>query len=350
MSPVSHSFASPSIIGRELPEDEDEMSLLILSFDRSSDRIAEYLSEQLNAPTKDPRVASFCSSTELFSSPHEDWEKIFHQVLKHASLSHNDLLGFLVLIDIATTNRLHLAQLSRIRSLLLFLNAQHPFQSILTFILHAHPHNQLYTSALTCFNLLLLLLHLYPWVQGILFHSIDAIDDPHLAHQTVADQLASIFLPVSSLREDSLRTNRSVCVEFLQLIQHLLIDPTRKLLVVLVEANVKKSLQQPFQSALLIQRGHQAALQIIESKAKNLDQWNSLEKRSRSIVILNSFELTRDLLTELVLEPCQRKLLNRQAYLFWLRKKFDTIDDLDAQLTRGIELCRKILRLSKNEK
>lgn len=316
------------------------MSLLILAFDLSSDRIGSHLCQLLNAcsPSKDLRVASLCSSKELFDAKHGDeWEKIFAPVLKSDCLSSNDLLGFLVLIDVATSNRLHLHHLSRIRSLLLFLNIEHPFQSILTFIFHAHPNNQLYTSALTCFNLLLLLLDVYPLVSGVVFHGVDAIDDPQLYHSTLADQLASIFRPVSSLREDPIRTNRSVCVEFLQFLQHLLNDPRRKLLISLVDPNVKKSLQHPFQSALVIQRGQQAE---VSSKAKNLDQWNSLEKTSRSIVIVNSRELTRELLTQLVLEPYQKKVEHRHAYLFWLTKKFDAID----RLTEGIDLCREICK------
>ncbi|CAF4345063.1 unnamed protein product [Adineta steineri] len=130
------------------------MSLLILSFDSSSDKIGTHLYNILNSSLSSnyPHIASLCTYNQLFSSSINEYEKIINNSLRIDSLSHNDLLGFLILIDIATTNKLHIDDLPSITSLLIYLNQKHPFQQILTFIIHASSTNQLYTSSLTCFN------------------------------------------------------------------------------------------------------------------------------------------------------------------------------------------------------
>ena len=319
------------------------MSLLILSLDTSSDRIGFHVHQLLNSalPSTHPHVASFCSSVQLFSSTCDDFARVLYGSLKTDSLSHNDLLGFLVLVDVATTGKLHLDRLSSIRSLLTYLNHQHPFQSILTFIVHAHADNRLYTSSLTCFNLNLLLLCIYPLVHGIVFHAIDQISDHRAYHATVAGQIASIFRPVSSLREEkNRRTNRSVCTEFLQFSQHLLSDPSRKVLI-MIDKNWKPYLRSSSRATLLIQRGKPLS-RVDEIPWKNVDVWNSLENHSNSILIVNNDEFNRDLLSALVIEPCRRKLTAHNAYLHWLRKKFD-INDIEVQLNRGVRFCEEIL-------
>ena len=324
-------------------DDPTSMSVLILSLDVSSDRIGFQLHQLLNSAfsSTHPHVASFCSSVRLFASTCDDFERVLHESLKTDCLSHNDLLGFLVLIDVATTGKLHLDHLSSIRSLLTYLSHKHPFQSILTFIVHAHAHNRLYTSALTCFNVNLLLQCIYPLVHGLVFHSIDQITDDQTYHVTVARQIASIFRPVSSLREEkNRRTNRSVCTEFLQFSQHLLSDPSRKLLI-MIDKNWKSYLRSSSRATLLIQRGKPSS-RVDGIPWKNVDVWNSLESHSDSILIVNNDELNRDLLSALVIEPCRRKLTAHNAYLYWLQKKFD-LNDIEVQLNRGNRFCEEIL-------
>jgi hypothetical protein len=321
------------------------MSLLILSFDLSSDKIGAHLHNLLNSSLSSnyPHIASFASSEQLFSSVTTDYEKIFNNSLKTNFLSHNDLLGFLILIDIATTNKLHLNNLSSITSLLIYLNKKHPFQQILTFIIHASSTNQLYTSSLTCFNLNLILLHIYPFVNGIIFNNIDQINDYQIYHSLIASQIASIFLPVSSLREDKKRLNKSVCIEFLQFLQHLLNNPNKKLLIMFTN-NLKKYSTQSSYASLLIQRG-KPSLSNTEMKLNNLDIWNSLEKnleQLQSTLILNNDQFNNMLLEKLILQPYKRKINMNKAYLYWLRKKFD-IQNIEEQLKRGIQLCENII-------
>jgi hypothetical protein len=319
------------------------MSLLILSFDLSSDKIGADLHNLLNSSLSSnyPHIASFCSSNQLFSSLTNDYEKIFDNSLKIDSLSHNDLLGFLILIDIATTNKLHLHNLSSITSLLQYLNKKHPFQPILTFIIHASSTNQLYTSSLTCFNLNLLLLHIYSFVNGIIFNNIDQIDDYQTYHSIIAGQIGSIFLPISSLREDTKRINKSVCIEFLQFLQHLLNNPNKKILI-MFNNNLKKFLNKPSQAALLIQRG-KPSLFLNDIKFDNLDIWNSLEDNSQSTLVLNNDQLNNNLLEKLIIEPYQRKISMNKAYLYWLKKKFQ-IKFIEEQFNQGIQLCENIIR------
>ena len=317
------------------------MSLLILSFDLSCDKIGAHLQNLLNSSLSSnyPHIASFCPSNQLAN----DYEKILNNSLKTDSLSHNDLLGFLILIDIATTNKLHLANLSSITSTLLYLNKKHPFQQILTFIIHASSTNQLYTSSLTCFNLNLLIYHIYPFVTGVIFHNIDQIDDYQTYHSRIAADIASIFLPISSLREDKKRINKSVCIEFLQFIQHLLNHPDKKFLMMFT-ANFKKFVKKNSYAALLIQRG-QPSLFINDIKSNHLDIWNSLEKnlpQLQSTLILNNDQLSKDLLEKLILQPCQAKMDMNKAYLYWLRKRFD-IENIEEQLNQGIQLCKNII-------
>lgn len=316
------------------------MSLLILSFDLSSDKIGRYLHNFLNSSSNSPRIATFCSSNELFSSTINDYEKIFSNSLKFDYLSHNDLLGFIILIDIATTNKLHLHNLSSITSLLIYLNKKHPFQSILLFIIHASSTNQLYTSSLTCFNLNLIFSQIYSYVNGIIFHNIDQINDYQTYHSIIAKQIASIFLPVTSLREDKQRVNKSVSIEFLQFIQHLLLNPNKKILILKLN-NLKKYFNQSSNAMLFIQRG-QPSLLNNDIHLKNLDIWNSLEKNSQLTLILNNDQLNKNLLEQLILKPYEKKLSMNKAYLYWLKKKFD-IDNLDEQLNQGIQLCQNII-------
>ena len=66
---------------------------------------------------------------------------------------------------------------------------------------------------------------IYSSVNGIIFQNIDEINDHQNYHSIIVSQIASIFLPVSSLREDKKRWNKSVSIEFLQFIQHLLVNP-----------------------------------------------------------------------------------------------------------------------------
>jgi hypothetical protein len=317
------------------------MSLLILSFDLSSDKIGANLHNLLNSSLSSnyPHIASFCPSTHLFSS--NDYEKLINNSLKIDCLSHNDLLGFVILIDIATTNKLHLNNLPSITSLLLYLNKKHPFQQILTFIIHANSTNQLYTSSLTCFNLNLLIYHIYPSVNGIIFNNIDQINDYQTYHSIIAAEIAAIFLPVSSLREDKKRLNKSVCIEFLQFLQHLLNNPNKKLLI-MFNSNFKKYLQKSSTySALLIQRG-QSSLFPNDIKSYNLDIWNSLEKNFQSILILNNHQLITDLLDKLILQSYRNKIQMNKAYLYWLRKKF-SVENLEELLNQGIQLCENII-------
>jgi hypothetical protein len=316
------------------------MSLLILSFDISSDKIGGQFHNLLNSTSNSPPIASFCSSNELFSSSNNDYEKIFSNSLKLNSLSHNDLLGFIILIDIATTNKLHIDNLSSINSLLIHLTDKHPFQSILLFIIHASSTNQLYTSALTCFNLNLLLSRVYSYVNGIIFHNIDHINDYQIYHLTIARDLASIFLPVTSLREDKQRWNKSVSIEFLQFIQHLLLNPNKKILIMKIN-NLKKYFNHSSYAMLLIQRG-QPSLANNDIQWRNLDIWNSLEKTSQSTLILNNDQSNTNLLKQLIIQPYEKKISMNHAYLYWLKKKFD-MNNLEEQLNQGIELCRNII-------
>lgn len=319
------------------------MSLLLLSFDSSSDSIGRELYQLLNASSKSPPLASFCSSEQLFASSN-DYEKIFFDSLKTDFLSSNDLLGFLLLIDIATTNKLHLQYLSSIQSLLDHLTLQHPFQSILSFIIHASPNNQLYTSALTSFNLNLIFSHLYPFVHGIIFQNIDQINDHQIYHSTIAEQIGQIFLPISSLRENSKRLIRNVSVEFLQLIQHLLNDPEKKILIIKTE-NLKKSFHPTSNALLFIQRGQPTAATLNEIQLNNLDIWNSYEKhlsQLRELLIVNNDQLNRLLLEQLIIKPYEKKSQMNRAYFHWLKKKFP-IENLENLLHEGILLCEKII-------
>ncbi|CAF1914988.1 unnamed protein product [Rotaria magnacalcarata] len=322
------------------------MSLLILSFDLSSDKIGIQLYNILNSSLSSnyPHVASFCSSDQLLSSSTNDYEKIFWNSLKTDLLSHNDLVGFIILIDIATTSKLHLKDLSSIKSLLVHLNRKHPFQQILTFIIHAHSTNQLYTSALTCFNLNLIFYYIYPYVNGIIFNSIDQINVYETYHSIVASQIASIFLPVSSLREDKKPINQSVCIEFLQFVQHLLSNPNKKILIMSNNINDKKFLSKSSYATLLIQRG-KPSLSTNDIKLKNFDVWNSLEtthERLQITLIINNDEFNNDLLDKLIVQPYKLKMNMNKAYLYWLRKKFD-IKYLEEQLNQGIQLCENII-------
>ncbi|CAF3159211.1 unnamed protein product [Rotaria sp. Silwood2] len=321
------------------------MSLLILSFDLSSDKIGTHLYNILNSSLSSnyPHIASFCSSNQLFSLITNDYEKIFNNSLKEDFLSHNDLLGFIILIDIATTNKLHLKNLSSIKSLLLYLNKKHPFQQILTFIIHANSTNQLYTSSLTCFNLNLIFYYIYPYVNGIIFHNIDDINVYETYHSIIALQIASIFLPVSSLREDKKRINKSVCIEFLQFIQHLLSNPNKKILI-MFNNNIKNFLNKSSYATLLIQRGKPSLL-TNDIKLNNFDVWNSLEINHEQLqitLIVNNDQLNIDLLEKLILQPYNKKMNMNKAYLYWLKKKFD-INNLEEQLNKGIQLCEYII-------
>lgn len=319
------------------------MSLLILSFDISSDKIGLNLVNLLNSSSNQPHIASFCSSNDLFSSEINNYEKIFFNSLKTNFLSHNDLLGFLILIDLATTNKLHLTNLSSIQSLLIYLNTKHPFQQILTFIIHANPTNQLYTSALTCFNLNLLLLNIYSYVHGIIFTSIDHINNHEQYHIQIASQIATIFLPITSLRENNQRLIKTISIEFLQFIQHLLNNPYKKILIIKTE-NFKKYFQLSSHALLLIQRG-QPSLFLNDIQIKNLDIWNSLEKnlsQLQKILILNNEQLNENLLEQLIIKPYEKKIQMNKAYLYWLKKKFD-IKNIEQQLNQGIELCKNII-------
>ena len=319
------------------------MSLLILSFDFSSDKIGGHLHDLLNASSNSPHIASFCSSKDLFTSTTNDYEKIFINSLKTDLLSHNDLLGFLILIDIATTNKLHLQYLSSITSILSYLNEKHPFQQILTFLIHASAFNQLYTSSLTCFNLNLIFSRIYSSVNGIIFQNIDQINDHQNYHSIIASQIASIFLPVSSLREDKKRWNKSVSIEFLQFIQHLLVNPEKKILVMKTK-DFKKDFNPSSHAILLIQRG-KPSLSDEDIRLKNLDIWNSLEKniqQLQSTLILNNDQVNKNLLEQLILKPYERKLHTNKAYFYWLKKKFQ-LENLEEQLEQGIQLCKKIL-------
>jgi hypothetical protein len=321
------------------------MSLLILSFDLSSNKIGRHLQYLLNSSSTSnyPHVASFCSSNDLFSSTGNDWSVILRQQLQHDCLSFYDLLGFIILVDVATTSPLHLQRLPLIRSLLVYLNEQHSFQSILAFVIHAHATNQLYTSSLTCFNLNLLLVNMYTSVHGLIFHCIDSIDNHQTYHSTIAERIASIFQPVSSLREEhNQRTNASVCTEFLQFIQHLLNDPQQKLLV-LYHDNIHIRVRRTFHSGILIQRG-QPTLLLQDSQSNRLDIWNSLEqRRTCSTLILNSSAIVAELLNQLIVHPCEQKLAMNQAYISGLRKRFPTIDRIDDEIIRGVELCQQIV-------
>lgn len=319
------------------------MSLLILSFDFSSDRIGENLHKILYASSTSPSIAAFCSSNDLLNSVNPNYEKIFANSLKTHFLSPNDLLGFIILIDIATTNRLHLNNLSSINSLLNHLHQHHPFQSILTFILHASSTNQLYTSALTCFNLNLIFSRIYSFVDGIIFYNIDQINDYQTYHSLIATHIASIFLPVSSLREDSRRHTKNVSIEFLQFLQYLLPNPTKKILIMKM-GNPKTSFQSSSHATLLIQRGT-PSLTSKDIPLKNVDIWNSLEKtrtQLQSTVIINNDQRTRDLLEQLIVKPYENKFRMNQAYFYWLKKKF-SIENLDEILVDGIELCKNLL-------
>ncbi|CAF1116060.1 unnamed protein product [Adineta steineri] len=321
------------------------MSLLILSFDSSSDKIGTHLYNILNSTLSSnyPHIASLCTFNQLFSSSVNDYEKIINNSLKIDSLSHNDLLGFLILIDIATTNKLHIDNLPSITSLLIYLNQKHPFQQILTFIIHASSTNQLYTSSLTCFNLNLIFSHIYSFVNGIIFNNIDKIDDYENYHKIIAIQISSIFLPVSSLREDKKRVNKSVCIEFLQFIQHLLNNPNKKVLIMITN-NLKKFFNQSSYASLLIQRG-KPSLTNNDIQLNNLDIWNSLEKNRQqlqSTLILNNDQFNSNLLDKLILQPYYKKIHMNKAYLYWLRKKFDR-NNIEEQLKQGILLCENII-------
>ena len=319
------------------------MSLLILSFDISSNFIGENLQKLLNASCNSPSLAGFCSSKELLTSPNDDYEKIFSNSLKSNLLSHNDLLGFLILIDVATTNKLHINSLPSIISLLNYLHNHHPFQSILTFILHASSTNQLYTSALTCFNLNLIVSQIYSFVHGIIFHNIDQINDYQTYHSLVAAQIASIFLPVTSLREDRQRYTKSVSIEFLQFLQHLLPNPNKKILIMKI-GNVKNSFQSSSHATLLIQRGT-PSLSNKDIPLKNLDIWNSLEKnltQLQSTVIINNDQRNRELFEGLILQPYERKFRMNRAYFYWLKKKFP-IENLEQLLDEGIALFQALI-------
>lgn len=308
------------------------MSLLILSFDTSSDRIGTHLNNLLNSSSKSPHIVSLCRFEQLFHSS-DSYEKIFSKSLQ------NDLLGFLILIDIATTNRLHIQYLSSIKSLLCYLVDQHPFQSILCFIHHANPLNQLYTSALTCFNLSLLLLHLYPFVNGLIFNSIDQIIDHQQYHSILAEQLARIFRPVSSLRENTIK---NTSIEFLQFIQHLLNNPEKKILFIKNE-NFKKYFSLQSNALLFIQRGQPTS--NIDFKIANFDLWNSYEKnlvRLQEILIVNNDQLTQQLLEQSIIKPLEKKLNTNHAYFYWLTKKY-SISNLEHLLNNGISLCKNIL-------
>jgi len=317
------------------------MSLLILSFDLSSDKIGTELYNLLNSSSNSPNIASFCSSKELFSLNTNDYEKIFINSLKKNFLSHNDLLGFLILIDIATTNKLHLNNILSIKSILLYLNTKHPFQQILTFIIHANSNNQLYTTSLTCFNLNLIFFYIYPFVNGIIFNNIDQINDYQTYHSIIAEQIGSIFLPISSLREDNKKQyNKSVSIEFLQFLQHLLNNPNKKLLI-MINNNLKKYFIQSSYATLLIQRG-KPSLTNNDIKLNNLDIWNSLEKKFQTTLILNNDQLNYNLLEQLIIKPYQLKMNMNKAYLYWLKKKFH-IQNIEEQLKLGIELCENII-------
>lgn len=321
------------------------MSLCILSVDRSSDRIGETLCQILNrtVPSNYPPISAFCSSKDLSlsstRSDPSDWRQILIKVLKNSSLSPNDLLGFLLLFDVATTSSLHFHLLTKIDSLLRYFNVEHPFQPVLTWICHAQPNNQLYTSALTCFNLSFILSTIYPLVQGVIFHSIDSIVDHASYHSTIAEQIGGIFRPVSSLREDPQRRIRSVSVEFLQLIQHLLIHPWRKVLILHLDPPVKKILQRPFESALLIERGR-PSVNASEMPSTNLDIWYSMEEHSSRHLLVNSISMTVHLLQQLIIQPYQRKMQMRSAYVYWLKKKFSIRDE---EFHRTIEFSLNLL-------
>jgi len=297
------------------------MSLLILSFDSSSDRIGTNLYKLLNTSSKPPHLVSFCSFNQLFHSSSNDYETIFFDSLKIDSLSRNDLLGFLILIDIATTNKLHLQYLPSIQNLLSYLNTNHPFQSILVFIHHASSINQLYTSPLTGYNLNLLFLYLYPFVHGIIFNNIDEIVNYQQYHAVLAQQIARIFLSMSELREfSSQRTIQNTSIEFIEFIQQLLTNPEKKILIMKNE-NFKKYRSLSSYANLFIQRG----------------QYGNQE-----ILILNNDTLTKHLLEQLIIQPVERKLQMNRAYFHWLNKKFN-IDNLENLLANGISLCKNIL-------
>lgn len=321
------------------------MSLLILSADRSADRIGENLCQILNGNSIKskslPSIAAFCSSNELFERNSTDWEKIFVKSLKTNFLSTNDLLGFLFLFDIATTNSLHLKNLSSIESLVQHLQIEHPFQSTLTLIFHGQPENQLLTSALTCFNLNFLLSTIFSFVHGIVFYSVDQINEHQVYHSTIAENLAGIFRPVTSLREDSTnRQIRNVSVEFLQLLQHLLTNPNEKFVQFFVDPPVQKILRRNFQSALLIERG-KPSLNQREQTLVNLDVWYSLEEHSSSrYLLVNSFSMIKDLLEKLLIQPYERKLHMNKAYFYWLMKKY-SIEEKEFYRTN--EFLREIL-------
>lgn len=263
-------------------------------------------------------------------------------MLKVDGLSHNDILGFLVLIDICTISKLHINELPMIRNLLDYLNEKHPFQSILTFFFYADPSNQVYTSPLTSFDLNLLLYNIYPSSEGIIFYCVDSINDPTIYHQTISQRIASIFRPVSSLRENSHRINRSVSVEFLELIQHLLNDPQRKILV-LIDENIEKILQRPFHAALMIQRG-QPTVEKEKHKLKNFDVWHSLEKTNSSTVLLvDNNQMVNELLDRFVRRPYQSKIVEHKAYLYWLKKKFHSLTNIEECLEQGVDLCERLM-------
>ncbi|UJR08204.1 hypothetical protein I4U23_012477 [Adineta vaga] len=171
----------------------------------------------------------------------------------------------------------------------------------------------------------------------------DEIDNHELYHQIIAKQLASIFLPVSSLREDKKRINQSVSIEFLQFYQHLLNNPNKKILFMITN-HFKKYFNQSSYAALLIQRG-KPSLIIPDMPINNLDIWNSLEKtvdKLQSTLILNNDQLRKNLLEKLILQPYEKKFLMNKAYLYWLKKKF-SLDNLEEQLYQGILLCENII-------
>ena len=316
------------------------MSILILSLDISSDRIGEKLYQELNQ-SKQPRVASLCSSKHFFDNETMEFEKIFSHSLKLDGLSHNDLLGFLVLIDVATTSRLHINDLPTIRSLFIHLNEKHSFQAVLTFVFHGHFSNQLYTTSLTYFDLNLILLNIYSFTDGIIFYSVDTINDPNMYHQTISQRIGNIFQPVSSLRENSFRITRTVSIEFLQLVQHLLNDPRRRILF-LIDENIPKIIQRVFHSAILIQRGQPSASSE-KFNNKHLDIWYSLERISQTVLIINSDEMTKEFLDRFIIEPYRKKVTEHHAFIYWLRKKFDRISNIEELLLKGVELCQQLI-------
>ncbi|CAF0760145.1 unnamed protein product, partial [Didymodactylos carnosus] len=392
--PPSTNWTKKSIVEEESEEEENEeleiMSILFLSFDNSVDKIGLHLYDILNSNYLNKkllqvhhhycRVASFCSSKQLFLlQAHDDQTKNFEQIitstLKNDCLSTNDILALIILVDIATT-QVHFKYKSKIDYFLRYLRTFYPLHPILTFFFHSK--HILYKSPLTCFNFAFMLSTLYPIVDGIIFYDIDEHnlnDEEYYTH--IAQNISTLFLPVSSLRNNNM--NKSVCIELLQLIQHLVINEDLKLIdFTLIKLPLsgsdslnclRKKYSQSWSqqnnirkcfSSILISRGklanqsctkdHLVALErILEITTSNkdelmncLDIWNHDDESKSTWTVLVNHTYVIEIILEDILKPCKAKMMMNNAYFYWLKKKYNNLINIEQDINNALNICEQI--------